>query len=362
MKFSRGFSLITMFFIVIIMMAVVFGFTYFSGKDGLRIIINNLSYFTPLSNMLKQTPQINDFYVDGNNYVVKGKSLSKVEISYTLNTTDPNQTFDQMISEGSDHSEFFLIEKFNINIACGPFSPVKVFVTGYDEQGKKLINNVLLSPTKNIDFYSINCPKDPKVDTRNGIFVLDSVTGLNIPNFIISINGKQFSDSQSFIDYAKSLPSGATKISINATGYKELKDISFFIPASLSNNTFSLAPLKYNNSSPKQPKDKLRIWGYLRDEIHNPLSSVFVSLVNYNLNITTDDNGFFYIDISPQTADLCTNNTLVFTKDGYRKSTITNFGSGYIKTGFEGTEVKVEGVLKKEKGETSSDQKYHMCP
>ena len=123
-----------------------------------------------------------------------------------------------------------------------------------------------------------------------------------------------------------------------------------------------MVPLKNPSYISVQPKNKLRIYGFITDEIHNPLSGVIVSLVNYGITTTSDVNGLYYMDINPQTPDLCTNNTITFSKAGYQSQTITNFGSGYIKTGFEGTNIKTQITLKKGTGEQTSDQKYHMCP
>lgn len=359
---EKGFSTAVLFFVVVLIMFGVFTFTFLSGKDGLKIIVNNINYFLPGKGILKQTPEINSFYIDGNNFIVKGKYLSKVEVWYRLPPIDPGQTFDTKIGESNDYKEFLLTQKFSLRINCGPFSALKVYAEGYDEQGRRIDKDFFLDLNKYNNFYSNNCPKNTISDVKDGFFVIDSVTNTNIENVNFVLDNKHFSDVPSMLNYAKTLSIGNYDISVSAPGYKDIKKMSFNIPASLSNVSINLVPISSKNNAPAQTKNKLRIAGYVTNDVHDPLEGVEVSLLNYEIKTMTDSKGFYYIDISPQTADLCTDNTMTYYKSGYEKLTITNFGSGYIKTDFVGTIVHSSPVLKLGTGEQISDQKYHLCP
>jgi|GEM_PF-7128027 len=366
MKHNKGFSLIKLFIIVIVLMAVVVGFTYFSGGNVLQIVLNNLAYFQPFgSAVFKQTPEMKSFSVSNKKFVVKGNYLNKVEIWYDIKSIDSASPVEQKILEIKSKGDIGMWQTLTTDIPCGPFSITKIFARAYDNKDYQLNTDIPLPFQNEQDIYENitkqACLNNEQIDLRDGFFLTDSLTGLNVSNPVFDLKGKKFTEITAFVDYIKTLPSGSYAVMVSADGYKN-STMTLSVPGILSNVVFNLNPIKNLKNIPVQAKNKIRIYGFITDEIHNPVPGVLVTLTNYGITTTSGDDGLYYMDISPQTADLCTNNTLTFSKDRYQSQTITNFGSGYIKTDYEGTNIKTQIALKRGTGEQISDQKYHMCP
>ncbi len=196
----------------------------------------------------------------------------------------------------------------------------------------------------------------------NQFLVVDSATGIKIPNPSFSIDGKKFAGTSSFLAYLKTLSDGQYRTDVSASGYNPQTGVRVIKPEN-EGLIIELAPTSVPSNGPAYIKNKVRVFGYVVSACdHNPVSGVSISLSNYGTAMTSA-KGLYTFDVDPKIAgESCDGLTASFRKTGYVDSIITRFGSAVLALNPSGPSLYQHNImLKQGNGSETTDETHALC-
>lgn len=199
----------------------------------------------------------------------------------------------------------------------------------------------------------------------------DVETGIAVET-IYTVNNKTYTEKE-LNSYLKKAPAGRYDIVAKANSYKEMPSYVVLPVSQDSGLRFMMSPL----AKPSELSDSYLqrftkpgtglIVGFVVDEDGQPLSGVAVNSPNYNA--TTNNRGFYALNVIITESGSCAGVDIIFSKSGYKTEKRLHAMSGsviphkaggdYISSLWDGG---INITLQKGSGQNVTDDKHKLCP
>ncbi len=188
-------------------------------------------------------------------------------------------------------------------------------------------------------------------------FVVDSHSGVTVSSPTFTVNGKTYSNINSFISYMKTLVGDKYNVTISAPGYQTMS-VELAVPGNLNGMTVNLVPTNSAHDCPRSTEGTFLLCGYVTSQENTPISNVEItSPIFGNLSGSTESDGYYEVEFDTTQSYDCGNPAiLTYSKKGYK--TLELGLEGFI---FPGSDLGYNISLTPGSGSEQKISKHGQC-